>query len=182
MSSFNPKMYASCGPVQQNEPVMRGNSLFYNACTGQNNSYSRTRPPMHGAVVRSSCPPFRGDYYTPPVHGRGRQDREVQQKHHSSPGARHSRAQRASLGLRRPGPHCGRLSRPSRTLPNRTRRCMTSQRARCRQNLLVAAFNTAIERGLITLECGPVTNRTFGFTLASRLSLTYRMRALMMCS
>lgn len=41
----------------------------------------------------------------------------------------------------------------------------TSTRARARQNLLVAAINTALERKLITLECEPVTSAVFEFNL-----------------
>src|SRR4051794_9865981 len=43
---------------------------------------------------------------------------------------------------------------------------MKSQRSRARQNLLVAAVNTALERGLITLEREPVTPAAFEFEIA----------------
>jgi hypothetical protein len=41
-----------------------------------------------------------------------------------------------------------------------------STRAKARQNLLVASINTALERGLITLECEPFESATFEFELA----------------
>jgi hypothetical protein len=40
-----------------------------------------------------------------------------------------------------------------------------STRATARQNLLVAAINTALERDLITLECEPVTSTVFEFNI-----------------
>jgi hypothetical protein len=43
---------------------------------------------------------------------------------------------------------------------------MKSQRSRARQNLLVAAVNTPLERRLITLEREPVTQAAFEFLIA----------------
>lgn len=40
-----------------------------------------------------------------------------------------------------------------------------SMRAKARQNLMVAAVNAAIEQGVITLECEPVTSAVFEFVL-----------------
>jgi hypothetical protein len=40
-----------------------------------------------------------------------------------------------------------------------------SHRATVRQNLLVATVNTALERGLIALECEPVTSAVFEFNV-----------------
>jgi hypothetical protein len=42
---------------------------------------------------------------------------------------------------------------------------MNPQRAVAKQNLLVATVNTALERGLITLECRPVASVAFEFNI-----------------
>jgi hypothetical protein len=48
-----------------------------------------------------------------------------------------------------------------------------STRAIARQNLLVATINTALERGLITLECEPVASAVFEFIIGPHLALAY---------
>ena len=49
----------------------------------------------------------------------------------------------------------------------------TSARASARQNLLVAAVNVALERGLVTLGCETVTKAVFDFTLGGHPVLAF---------
>jgi hypothetical protein len=48
-----------------------------------------------------------------------------------------------------------------------------NSRTKARQNLLVASVNTALERGLITLECEPVTSTKFEFNIGPHPVIAY---------
>jgi hypothetical protein len=49
----------------------------------------------------------------------------------------------------------------------------TSLKAKARQNLLVATVNAALEQGLITLDCAPVSSATFEFTINGHPVIAY---------
>ena len=63
-------MYGSSGLVQETGPVMRRKRPLNKACTGQSDSYSSTRTPVHLLCTSSSSPPL-GGLLLVQVHGAG---------------------------------------------------------------------------------------------------------------
>src|SRR5258705_757022 len=53
-------MYGSSGLVQETRPVMCRKRPLNKACTGQSDSYSSTRTPVHLTCTSSSPPPIGG--------------------------------------------------------------------------------------------------------------------------